>query len=255
MLKKIVSCFALPLLLVLSNSSGNSAPRTGQSAPEGLNPGPDIITGDMNDLEQFGSSGTQVGLGVGTTSCNAGNEAVNFIVLPGTDHPVIAHNLYRMSGGSDNDERFEQIGQSWVKHTFGSSNANECGFGCIDPGTKTRLGAGCSDPYLAFQNAFQDDLGSRAWINPFTGVFQSTANDHTGHTHTGTSHRILVEGNDLNTTMNPGPPITPKSNTSLRTSTPGARPIQGNATCTTIRPTGRSMLPARRVLPFPPRPA
>ena len=31
-----------------------------------------------------------------------------------------------------------------------------------------------------------------------------TANDHTGHVHTGTSHLILVESNDLNTTLNPG---------------------------------------------------
>ena len=44
----------------------------------------------------------------------------------------------------------------------------------------------------------------RAWVNPFTGIFPSTANSHTGHTHDGTTHRILVEGNDLNTTLNPG---------------------------------------------------
>ena len=50
----------------------------------------------------------------------------------------------------------------------------------------------------------QGDLGSRAWINPFTGVFSSTARDHTGHVHTATSHMLLVESNDLNTTMNPG---------------------------------------------------
>ena len=63
---------------------------------------------------------------------------------------------------------------------------------------------GCSDTYANFQNADQSDLGSRALINPFTGVFQSTANDHNGHVHDGTSHRILVEGSDLNTTLNPG---------------------------------------------------
>ena len=57
---------------------------------------------------------------------------------------------------------------------------------------------------LRVSNADQGDLGSRAWINPFTGVFQSTANNHTGHVHTGTSHRILVERSDLNTTLNPG---------------------------------------------------
>ena len=41
-----------------------------------------------------------------------------FIALPDTDHPFFPQNLYRMSGGADNNERFEQIGQSWIKHTF-----------------------------------------------------------------------------------------------------------------------------------------
>ena len=53
-------------------------------------------------------------------------------------------------------------------------------------------------------NASQGGLGSRAWVNPFTGAYPGTARDHTGHTHNGTSHRILVEATDLNTTMNPG---------------------------------------------------
>ena len=47
-------------------------------------------------------------------------------------------------------------------------------------------------------------MGSRAWVNPFTGAYPSTSRDHTGHTHDGTTHRILVEGSDLNTTLNPG---------------------------------------------------
>ena len=206
MFRKILSYFTLPLLLLLSNSSGNSAPRAAQSAPEGFNPGPDIITGDIGaigGLEQFGSDGTQVGLGVSTTSCNAGDVTVKFFALPETEHPIIMHNLYRMSGGSGNDDRFEQIGQSWVKHAFGADQNNECGFGCT-PGDFSHLGVGCSDTYANFQNAEADALGSRAWINPFTGVFPSTARNHTGHVHTGTSHRILVEGSDLNTTLNPG---------------------------------------------------
>src|ERR1700730_5234936 len=206
MLKKIFSYFMLPLLLFfLNNSSGDSAPGTVQGAPEGRNPGPDIVTGDVGQaggLEQFGSSGTQVGLGVSTTSCNAGDVVVNFFVLPSTNHPVIMHNLYRMSGGSGNDERFEQIGQSWVKHAFGADQLDDCGFGCI-PADFNHLGAGCSDTYANFQNADQNALGSRALVNPFTGVFQSTANNHSGHVHTGTSHRILVEGSDLDTTLNP----------------------------------------------------
>jgi hypothetical protein len=196
----------LPLLLFLSNSSGNPAPRETQAASEGLSSGPDIITGDIGGiggLEQFGSEGTQVGLAVSTTACDAGDVPVMFFAIPATTHPVIPHNLYRMSGGPDNDDRFEQIGQSWAKHAFGADQLNACGFGCT-PGDFNHLGAGCSDTYANYQNATAELLGSRAWINPFTGAFPATARDHTNHVHTGTSHRILVEGSDLNTTLNPG---------------------------------------------------
>jgi hypothetical protein len=158
----------------------------------------------MYEMREFGQDGTQVGLAVSAAICNAGNVEVNFLVLPNTNHPVIPQNLYRMSGGSSNVDRFEQIGYSWVKHAFGSGNGDECGFGCINPGTETLLGVGCSDAYLVSQNAEQNDLGSRALVNPFTGVFQSTANDHTGHVHTSTSHMLLVEVSDLNTMMNQG---------------------------------------------------
>ena len=205
MRRKILSYLALPLLLLLSNSSGNSASRSdSKNSPSGsFNPGPDVIVGGIQDLQEYGNDGKQVGLGVSTTSCNMGTVVVDFFALPSTDHPVIPHNLYRMSGGTNNDERFEQVGQSWMKHAFGADQLNECGFGCI-PGNFTHLGVGCSDTYLSFQNAEQGDLGSRAWINPFTGVFQTTANNHDGHVHTETSHRILVNVSDLNENLNSG---------------------------------------------------
>jgi hypothetical protein len=41
-------------------------------------------------------------------------------------------------------------------------------------------------------------------VNPFTGSFPSAANNHSGHNHDGVSHRIRVESNDLNTTLNTG---------------------------------------------------
>jgi hypothetical protein len=53
-------------------------------------------------------------------------------------------------------------------------------------------------------NGDQGSIGSRAWINPFTGSFPSDANNHTGHHHDGVSHRIRVEASDLDTTQNPG---------------------------------------------------
>src|SRR5436305_9081364 len=168
--------------------------------------GPDVIVGDLPNLQQFGSAGTQVGLAVATTSCNNGDQPLDWFQLPQTDHPVIPQNLYRMSGGATNDERFEQVGQSWLKHAFFALEDNACGFGCNTSGcaTGSHLCVGCSDPYDASLNASQSGLGSRAWVNPFTGAYPSTAANHTGHTHTGTTHRILVEGSDLNTTLNPG---------------------------------------------------
>ena len=174
----------------------------------GTVPGPDVIVGDLSGLAQFGSSsGTQVGLAVGTDSCNQGTIDLNWFQNPNNDHPVIPQNLYRMSGGPNNNERFEQIGQSSVKHAFTALTQNLCGLGCNGVGG-SRLGSGCSDPYSASLNA-GPNLGSRAWINPFTGFYPrndsaTPNNSHTGHTHLGPSHRILTEINDLRTDMNQG---------------------------------------------------
>jgi hypothetical protein len=174
----------------------------------GTRPGPDVIVGELSGLAQFGSSsGTQVGLAVGTDSCNPGVENLEWFANADNRHPVIPQNLYRMSGGVTNDERFEQIGQSSVKHAFTAASSNTCGFGCNGV-SGTRLGSGCSDLYSAGLNSGQS-LGSRAWINPFTGAFPrndsaTPNNSHTGHTHTGPSHRILVEMSDLIPAQNPG---------------------------------------------------
>ncbi len=55
---------------------------TCQRPSDALVPGPDVIVGDLPSLQQFGSSGTQVGLAVGTDSCNAGAEPLNWFALP-----------------------------------------------------------------------------------------------------------------------------------------------------------------------------
>ncbi len=181
---------------------------TNSSPQAGTVPGPDVVVGDLTGLAQFGtSSGTQVGLAVGTDACNFGTVDLNWFANPANDHPVIPQNLYRMSGGSTNNERFEQIGQSSVKHAFTALTNNICSLGCNGVGG-TRLGSGCSDPYSAGLNS-GPNLGSRAWINPFSGFYPrndsaTPNNNHTGHTHTGPSHRIVTEISDLNTTLNPG---------------------------------------------------
>jgi hypothetical protein len=187
------------------------APSAGEQAAQpsaGTVKGPDVIVGDLPSVEQGGSSGTFVGLGVGTTSCNKGQEPLHWFALPNNDHPVIPQNLYRMSGGTDNKERFEQIGQSWLKHAFVAVEGDDCDFGCSTSGctTGTNLCSGCSDPYSASLNYSQNGLGSRAWVNPFTGVFPGSPSpaNHAGHSHTGASHRVTVAMNDLDMALNPG---------------------------------------------------
>ncbi len=182
------------------------------AAPDAV-AGPDIIVGDIGaigGLAQFGSAAGQVGLAVGTTSCNNGNQDYDFFQLPNPDHSVVSQNLYRMSGGPNNDQRLEQIGQSWVKHTFGADQEDACSLGCTPYFNATKLGVGCSDPYAASQNGAQGNqvgaLGSRAWVNPFTGIFSVSPRpeNHTGHTHSATSHRILVNTTDLDPSANAG---------------------------------------------------
>src|SRR5437867_7367304 len=168
--------------------------------------GPDVIIGELIGLEQSqtGSVGGRVGLALGTDACNQGTIDVDWFALPNNDHPFIPQNVYRMSGGADNTQQFEQIGQSWGKHAFTAASSDSCGFGCNGVGG-SHLGSGCSDAYGASLNGDQFGIGSRAWVNPFTGNFPgSTANNHSGHAHDVTSHRILVDVNDLNTSLNPG---------------------------------------------------
>ncbi len=172
----------------------------------GTVPGPDVIVGNLIGLDQPGSGAVNgmVGLALGTDACNKGTVDVDWFALPNSDHPFIPQNLYRMSGGADNTQQFEQIGQSWGKHAFAAASSNTCGFGCNGVGG-SHLGSGCSDAYGSGLNGDQNGIGSRAWVNPFTGNFPgSTANNHSGHNHNVTSHRILVQTSDLIPAQNLG---------------------------------------------------
>ena len=133
-----------------------------------LVPGPDVIVGDLESVEQAGNDATSVGLGVGTVSCNNGDQPINWHPLPNTDHPIIPQNLYRMSGGADNTERFEQIGQSWMKHAFFALEEFLCGTCNTSPPCVTgdQLCPGCADTYVASLNYNQNGIGSRAWTTP-----------------------------------------------------------------------------------------
>ena len=185
----------------------NGEPQSVSMPAVGTIPGPDVIVGELIGLFQSDSGAVngQVGLALGTDACNKGTENVEWLAEPDNRHPFIPQNFYRMSGGADNTERFEQIGQSWGKHAFAAASSNTCGFGCNGV-SGDHLGSGCSDAYGAGLNGNQFGIGSRAWVNPFTGNFPSGfgADDHTNHNHDVTSHRILVETSDLIPAQNQG---------------------------------------------------
>ena len=144
---------------------------------------------------------------MGTDSCNAGVVNLNWFALPNNDHPVIPQNLYRMSGGASNNDRFEQIGQSNVKHAFEALTQNLCGFGCNGVGG-AQLGVRVLGS-LHGQPERRPQPGLARLDQPFTGVYPrgdspTRPTAMRGHTHVGPSHRILTEIADLNTSLNAG---------------------------------------------------
>lgn len=154
--------------------------------------GPDVIVGDLYSLTDYDRLGDTAALAVGTTSCNAGNQELNWYALPDNRHPVIGQNMYRLKDG-----RLQQIGQAWLKHGYTALQQTTCYADCQSSGTGSRLGVHCSDPYGPGLNS-GPDLGPRSEINPVTGYYNgATANNHTGHSHTAVSHGLQVKHADL----------------------------------------------------------
>lgn len=157
--------------------------------------GPDVVVGILDNGYEYARTPTIAALTVATTSCNDGDLPLAWKQLPDNRHPVITMNMYRLR-----DSRFEQIGQSWVKHGFFAAEENLCRLGCQPVSTGQALGVGCSDPYAASLNE-GPNLASRSEINPFTGHFNGdSANDHSRHAHPlGIEHGLQVLHSDLNT--------------------------------------------------------
>ena len=132
----------------------------------------------IGDTQNYGASGGIRGYAIGTTSCNIGTTPVNWCDnlpsgcsgLTAAQHPVIAQNMYRLLDG-----RFEQIGMSWLKHGFVSTNSTDpsclVGHSCASPPRGgNELGVGCTDTYGAGLNGSRP-MGMRSEVNSTTGVF------------------------------------------------------------------------------------
>ncbi|MCY2958554.1 MAG: hypothetical protein NTY35_00150 [Planctomycetota bacterium] len=154
-------------------SYGGSAGGTGTftfslAVPCGTATGPDVIVGDVNGVSNYVAAGGIDAISLGTTSCNLGDVWLNWFA-GSNQHPVIGGNLYRyrVVAGSG---RFEQIGQSWLKHGFYALSGNLCCASCVAT-DGTHLGVGCSDPYTSDRNGSQSGLGPRREVNASTGAF------------------------------------------------------------------------------------
>lgn len=140
--------------------------------------GPDVTVVDVYDIDSYGGGGGFHGYAVGTTSCNIGDDELNWCNTTGCggglsskQHQVIAQNLYRLKAG-----QLRQIGMSWLKHGFFATNkpnAQTCkqGTSCITPPLGfQQLGIGCTNTYWAGLNGDQP-LGPRSEVNATTSNF------------------------------------------------------------------------------------
>ena len=124
--------------------------------------GPDVVCWIAADGHAFyGSVDGIGGYSTGTTSCNWGDIPAAWYGGT-TETPLIAQNAYRLHDG-----RFEQIGMSWLKHSFCALSQSGCGE-CQSTDCDT-LGIGCADTYGAGLNSHGS--GPRSVVNAVTGAY------------------------------------------------------------------------------------
>jgi hypothetical protein len=173
--------------------------------------GPDVYVGDLSDVGTYGTvdvdpSGAVLNVSafaVGTNACNLGDFPVLWIDhnnTPGyqsNQHPTIAQNMYRLKDG-----RFEQIGQSWLKHGFTSTNSPFCSTSCVQPPMGgDQLGSNCSDLYSSGLNGSQGSLGPRSQVNPTTGYYPHPFTAPAAEATIG--RRLQVFTDDITPALNP----------------------------------------------------
>lgn len=161
---------------------------------------PDLITGDIGgagrygDLQRWGTIGGITAYSFSATACNVGSCWAEWVANT-PRHPVIGQNMFRLKDG-----RFEQLGQSWLKHGFGTEDGTQCGACTASDGQ--HLGVYCSDLYIAQQNGYAPGLGPKSDVNAYTGTFVVPP---TGSGQSGNAifRRLQVHNTDLDPALNP----------------------------------------------------
>lgn len=205
-------------LLIGSATIDTAVEWVGGAQPEGDEQGPPEDGGlvtevgpDMTFCQLYGlymptgaREGDVVGLSLATTSWNVGTADIMWFNIPDEEHPFIVMNLYRL-----NNDRFEQIGQSHIKHGFYALGSHQCGGPpcTFEPGHGPGdwLGTGCTDTYSASLNAVQSGMGPRYEVNPWTGYWYYPGSHMDGpSTHDHVTHRLQVHDADLDPAQNEG---------------------------------------------------
>jgi len=166
---------------------------------------PDVIVYDIgydgantNDFEYYGQNSGIAAYSFGTQSCNRGTTPVDWFDAGGdTRHPVIAQNMFRLKDG-----RFEQLGQSWLKHGFCAVSETEAECApCLPDSGCDELGVGCADTYWATLN----DGGSgrsKRHVNATMGTHVESATGPAGNATI--RGRLQVKVSDIDPAQNPG---------------------------------------------------
>lgn len=191
--------------------TGGDEPQVNAGAPRGGNNGtvcdkpvgPDVIVGVLQTgfanppSDNIGGTWYD-SFSVGTTSCNVGDQDLTWQPSSGVVHPVISQNFFRLKDG-----RFEQIGQSWLKHGFLALSQDACGCGCPVAGDGSALKVGCSDPYGPTLNNGQSSLKPKWKVNPTLGTHthETSLPSYTG---TNTGRRLQIHVDDLDPALNAG---------------------------------------------------
>ncbi len=110
----------------------------------------------------------ELGFSASNTMCNPGQVLIPWHAVPQTDHPKFGFLVARLQG----DRMVQVSDRSYCKHAFLSLNSNNgvC-LPCVDPGTGSLMGLGCSDVYAAGNNADRNYLGPPDEINPWLGTW------------------------------------------------------------------------------------
>ncbi len=149
--------------------------------------GPDVVVMDVAGTDYWDTIGSISAFSFGSDVLNKGNAP-----LPWNGQVGIGQNVYRLK-----DNRFEQIGMSWVKVVSGpTTDSTYCM--CVPPGGPF-LGVGCSDVYAATTNGTQPFLGPRSTVDAFAGTVPILGGTITNDL----ERRVQVQVNDMDPALNP----------------------------------------------------